>query len=271
MAVTPSPRFDQGIASGYDAAQQREDRMRWRVRLAGALCGVFILAGGAAAQGQAVDLLLALCVDASGSIDQEEFRLQREGYARALADPRVLGAIRSGSAGAIAVSFIEWGTPGAPITVIDWTLIRDPVSAQAFGERLLAEPRRPQSYNAIGDALVHATTAIAGARFNAQRAVIDVSGDGPDLRSLISAPAARDAAVAKGITINALAIYKPGSGPAMREPLDLYYEKFVIGGPGAFVVVAEDYKHFAEAILTKLVREIAALPAPSTRTAGAKP
>lgn len=221
------------------------------------------------ARAQQVDLLLALCVDASGSIDPEEFRLQREGYATALADPRTLAAIRSGSSGAIAVSFIEWGSPGAPYTVLNWTIIKDAATAKAFGERLLAEPRRPQSYNAIGDAIVHATTMIHAATIKAGRAVIDVSGDGPDINSLIPAQAARDKAVKDGITINALAIYNPGSSTAMgREPLDAYYERAVIGGPGAFVIVAQDYKHFAESILTKLVKEIASAPAPAaTRTA----
>jgi len=253
-----------------EAAMMRRNKGGFMRRIALALA--LGLAGAAAAEparAQQVDLLLALCVDASGSIDPEEFRLQREGYARALADPRVLGAIRSGQAGAIAVAFIEWGTPGAPVTVLNWTVIKDKPTADAFAERLLAEPRRPQSYNAIGDAIVHATTMIHAAPMKAQRAVIDVSGDGPDLRSLIPAPAARDKAVKDGITINALAIYNPGSSTAMgREPLDLYYERAVIGGPGAFVIAAEDYKHFAEAILTKLVREIARAPAPAeTRTA----
>jgi hypothetical protein len=227
----------------------------------------------APARAQQVDLLLALRVDASGSIDPEEFRLQREGYATALADPRTLAAIRAGQAGAIAVAFIEWGTPGAPITVLNWTIVKDQATAKAFGERLLAEPRRPQSYNAIGDAIVHATTMIHAAPLKSGRAVIDVSGDGPDLRSLIPAEAARDKAVKDGITINALAIYNPGSSTAMgREPLDAYYERAVIGGPGAFVIVAQDYKHFAESILTKLVKEIAAAPAPATtRTAEAYP
>jgi len=239
--------------------------------------GVFLAVLAAAlatgpARAQQVDLLLALCVDASGSIDPEEFRLQREGYTSALADPRVLAAIRSGANGAIAVSFIEWGTPGAPATVLNWTIVKDLATAKAFGERLLAEPRRPQSYNAIGDAIVHATTMIHAAPLKSARAVIDVSGDGPDLRSLISAQAARDKAVKDGITINALAIYNPGSSTAMgREPLDAYYERAVIGGPGAFVIVAQDYKHFAEAILTKLVREIASAPVPSsTRTAASQ-
>ncbi len=218
---------------------------------------------------QAVDLLLALCVDGSGSIDEEEFRLQRGGYAQALTDPSVLGAIRSGQHQAIAVAYVEWGTPGAPRTVLDWTIIKDAATAEAWADRLLKEPRRPQSYNAIGDALDHAAGMIKSAPFKAERAVIDLSGDGPDLRSFKPARLARDQAVAAGITINALAIFKPGSGNVgglRGEPLDRYYERDVIGGPGAFVQVVEDFKSFGDAILQKLVREIANLPS-STRTA----
>jgi hypothetical protein len=238
-------------------------------------CLALTLAFGAAclsgppAGAQAVDLLLALCVDGSGSIDEEEFRLQRGGYAQALTDPKVLAAVRSGPHGAIAVAYVEWGTPGAPRTVIDWTVIKDQATAEAWADRLLKEPRRPQSYNAIGDALAHATAMIRAAPFKAERGVIDLSGDGPDLRSLKPAPVARDEAVAAGITINALAIFKPGSGNVggtMGESLDRHYERAVIGGPGAFVQIAENFKSFGEAILQKLVREIASLPSP-TRTA----
>jgi len=239
----------------------------WTKRAAWALLAMLALAGPAAAQ--AVDLLLALCVDGSGSIDEEEFRLQRGGYAQAFTDPRVLNAIRSGQHQAIAVAYVEWGTPGAPRTVLDWTIIRDAATAEAWADVLLKEQRRPQSYNAIGDALDHAAAMIKSAPMKGERAVIDLSGDGPDLRSLKPARLARDQAVAAGITINALAIFKPGSGNVgglSGLPLDQYYERDVIGGPGAFVQVADDFKSFGEAILHKLVREIANLPSP-TRTA----
>lgn len=228
--------------------------------------GALVWLAPIAAQAQAVDLLLALCVDGSGSIDDEEFRLQRGGYAQALTDPKVLNAIRAGQHGAIAVAYVEWGTPGAPRTVVDWTVIRDAKTAEPWADTLLRAPRQMQSYNAIGDALVHATGLIKTAPMKSERAVIDLSGDGPDLRSFVLAPAARDAAVSQGITINALAIYKPGSGNVgglRSEPLDRYYERDVIGGPGAFVQVAEDFRAFGDAILQKLVREIAAAPAPA--------
>lgn len=239
--------------------------MRLVAYLALKACLCLALLAGPPVRAQAVDLLLALCVDGSGSIDDEEFGLQRGGYARAFTDHRVLNAIRSGQHQAVAIAYIEWGTPGAPRTVLDWTIIKDAATAQDWADRLLAEPRRPQSYNAIGDALDHAAALIKAAPFQAQRAVIDLSGDGPDLRSLKPARLARDQAVAAGITINALAIFKPGSGNAgglYGLPLDRYYERDVIGGPGAFVQIAEDFKSFGEAILQKLVREIAGLPSP---------
>lgn len=211
------------------------------------------------ANAQPVDLLLVLCVDASGSIDPEEFRFQREGYADAISDPRILKAIASGRRGAIAVAFVEWGTPGGPRTVVDWGRIHDQASAEAYGDRILAAPRTPQSYNALGDAIAHATAMIRSSPIPADKAVIDVSGDGPDNRSHVPAPVARDEAVRAGITVNALAVVKEGSSLAERgERLVASYTRDVIGGPGAFVVVARDYPDFAQAIFNKMIREIAA-------------
>lgn len=216
------------------------------------------LAGGPAAAADAVDLKLVLAVDASGSIDAEEFRLQREGYAAAITDPRVLRAIGSGRYRAIAIAFVEWGSPGAPKLIIDWTRIDSPETAASFAATVLATPRQPQSYNAIGDAIDLAVTLIRADGAAAERAVIDVSGDGPDLRSVRPAAVARAEAVAAGITINALVIDEGRTvgGPG-GEPLAEYYAREIIGGPGAFVQVARGYPAFAGAILSKLVREVA--------------
>lgn len=238
-----------------------------RVLLAAALLFVW---GLPAAKAQAVDLLLVLCVDASGSIDHEEFRFQREGYAAAIRDPRIVRAMTSGPQRAAALAFVEWGTPGGPMTAVGWGRIHDQASADTYAERVLAAPRSPQSYNALGDAIDHATRMIRSAPFRAERAVIDVSGDGPDNRSLVPAPAARDEAVRAGITINALAVVKEGSSLAERgERLVASYTRDVIGGPGAFVVVARDYPDFAQAIFNKMIREVAGEPA--IRAAGAAP
>jgi len=221
-----------------------------------------IAAGIAAAQPASVDLLLVLALDASGSIDPDEFRLQREGCAEALSHPSVLAAVRSKPRGAIAVALVEWGSPGGAATVVDWMRLADERTAEALAGAVRAAPRSPQGYNAIGDAIDHAARLIAAAPFRAEETVIDVSGDGPDMRSRRPAPVARDDAVAAGITINALAI---GLAPVTRLglPLRAHYERDVIGGPGAFVMVAEDRRDFARAIRAKLIREIAGRSAAS--------
>lgn len=236
--------------------------LAWLLLARLAMVSLAVAPGPAAAA--SVDLALVLAVDASGSIDAGEYRLQREGYAAAIADARVLRAIRSGRHQAIAVAFVEWGSPGAPKLIIDWTRIDGPETAAAFAAAVIAAPRQPQSYNAIGDAVDLAVTLIRANPFAAERAVIDVSGDGPDMRGVRPAPLARDEAVAAGITINALVIDEGRmvGGPG-GEPLAQYYAREIIGGPGAFVHVAKGYPAFAAAILTKLVREIAGEDVPA--------
>lgn len=210
----------------------------------------------AAAQPRTVDTLLVLAVDASGSIDPDEFRLQREGYAEALTFPAVLAAIAGRPHGAIGVAMVEWGTPGGAETVVDWHRVADPGSARALAAAVLVAPRSRQSYNAIGDALDHCAGLLRSAPFTATEHVIDLSGDGPDLRSLRPAATARDAAVAAGVTINALAV-AAGQVTRFGEPLVETYRREVIGGPGAFVVAAEGRRDLARALRAKLVREIA--------------
>jgi hypothetical protein len=210
----------------------------------------------AAAQDGAVDLLLVLAVDASGSIDADEFTLQREGLAEALSHPAVLGAIRSQPRGAIGVAMVEWGAPGGAATVVEWMRVGDAASAQAASRAMRDAPRSRQSYNAIGDALVHCGALLAAAPWRASERTIDVSGDGPDMRGLTPAPVARDALVAHGVVVNGLAIEASSSWRDGR--LSALYERDVIGGPGAFVVRAEDRRDFARAMRAKLIREIAA-------------
>jgi len=213
------------------------------------------LAGGAAlAQPAALDLLLVLAVDASGSIDADEFRLQREGCAEALTHPSVLSAIAAGQRGAIGAALVEWGAPGGAATVVDWQRVSGAESARRLAQSVVDAPRSPQSWNAIGDALDHAAALIARAPWDARERVIDLSGDAPDMRSLRPVEAARRAAAARGIVVNALAI--EGSRPGLAG----IYEDTVIAGDGAFVMAAESRADFARAMRAKLVREIAARP-----------
>ncbi|MGK7870593.1 DUF1194 domain-containing protein [Falsiroseomonas sp. E2-1-a20] len=213
----------------------------------------------ARAQSTPVDLLLVLAIDASGSIDADEFALQRDGIAEAIAHPTVLAAIRSRPRGALGVALVEWGSPGGAATVVDWMRVTDAGSADSAAAAMRDAPRSRQSYNAIGDALIHATALIARAPWAAEERTIDLSGDGPDIRSLTPAPIARDLAVAQGIIVNGLAIEANSSWRGGR--LKAAYEQDVMGGPGAFVLQAEDRRDFARAMRAKLIREVALHPA----------
>lgn len=214
------------------------------------------VAAPAAAQSQQrmpVDLELAFVVDASGSIDEDETRLQRQGYAEALANPQVLSAITSGFLRAIAVAYIEFAADGCERLSVSWMRIDGAQSARAFGARVLSQPVMfCPGGNAIGDAVAFAARSIDTNGFEGTRRVIDVSGDGPNTLGS-SLRAARDAAVATGITINGLVIERPE-----MPDLPQYYREVVTGGPGSFVVEAQSRQTFAAAILKKLIREIAA-------------
>ncbi|UFN47597.1 DUF1194 domain-containing protein [Roseomonas sp. OT10] len=224
-------------------------------RRRGALLLPGALALGAAAAARAepgeVDLLLVLAIDASGSIDADEFRLQREGCAEALAHPAVLSAVASRPLGAIGVAMVEWGAPGGAATVVDWHRLDGVVAAERLGRAVMEASRSRQSFNAIGDAVDHSARLIAAAPWRAREKVIDVSGDAPDMRSLRPIEQARQDAVAQGITVNALAI------EGGRTGLTATYEATVIAGDGAFVMTAESRADFARALRAKLVREIA--------------
>lgn len=218
--------------------------------------------GPAAAQSDPprVDVALVLTVDASGSIDPAEFQLQREGIAGAITDPQVLGAIQSGRHGRIAIAYVEWGTPGAPKTGVDWMLVDDQPSAAAFAQAVRGAERSMQSYNAIGDAIVHNIDLLNACPCKPARRIIDVSGDNPDNRSYTPAPLARDVAIAAGITINALAILQDGRLGSSGKPwLIEVYEGTVIGGFGAFAIAANTRADFARALRDKMVLEISGL------------
>src|SRR5580704_10342694 len=100
-----------------------------------------------------VDLLLVLAADVSRSIDSEKFQLQREGYATAISDPRVLEAIKSGRTGRIGLSFVEWSGLTSQRLVVDWTPISGAESAKGFADRLLEAPRSFADRTSISAAL----------------------------------------------------------------------------------------------------------------------
>ena len=233
-----------------------------RVRFLLAVLATVMFIGPAIAAEQ-VDLLLVLASDVSRSVDAAKFKLQRDGYVAAISNPRVIEAIKSGPHGRIAICFIEWSGVGAQKVVIDWTMIDGTKAAQDFASQLDEAQRSFADRTSISGGIDFAMTQLEHAPFQAARRTIDVSGDGTN-NSGRDVTAARDEALAQGVTINGLVILseQPLSWNAdhTNPPggLDAYYRNNVTGGPNSFVMVAENFNTFGQAILNKLVAEVAA-------------
>jgi hypothetical protein len=237
----------------------------WLLRRRSVLAaGAAALAGrfrSAHAAGDPVDVLLVLAVDVSRSVDEDEARLQREGYRSAVSDPAVAEAIRGGMIGAIGLAYVEWAGAEYQRLVLPWIRIAGHADAITWSEKLAEAPRASLSWTSISGALDFSLTVLNDAPFEAMRRVIDVSGDGVN-NSGGPVELARDRVVAEGVTINGLPIVndRPTFGRMPSMPLDDYYRENVIGGPGAFVIVVEDFQSFGNAVRRKLIREIAARP-----------
>jgi hypothetical protein len=214
-----------------------------------------------------VDLLLVLAADVSRSVDAQKFQLQRTGYAAAIADHRVLDAILAGRNRRIGIMFMEWSGFGNQQVVVDWTLIDGPKAAQAFGDRLLESPRSFADRTSISGGIDAAVAQFRRAPFESERQTIDVSGDGTN-NSGRDVTQARDDALRLGITINGLVILSerplPWNPEHTNPPggLAKYYRDNVTGGPGSFVLEAQDFHSFGQAIIKKMIAEIAQLEPP---------
>jgi len=229
--------------------------LRWV--LLGAAMLAAALARPAAAETQ-VDLALVLAVDVSLSMDEDEEKLQRRGYAAALSDSRVLDAIRSGPNHKIAITYLEWSSPTDQRVIVGWRTISDAASAKEFADELVKGRIKPGTTTSISAGIDYAVRLFQSADFKAARRVIDISGDGySDYGRPIQV--SRDEAVAAGIVVNGLPVMN--KRPAWREPappdLDQYYAQNVIGGLGSFYLVVKDLNDFADAVLRKLILEIA--------------
>ncbi len=226
---------------------------------------LMFLAGGAQAA-EPVDVTLVLVSDVSRSVDDAEFQMEKAGYSAAFNDPRVLAAIHGGAVGAIAVAYVEFAGPSEVKTVLDWRVVRDVASARQFTDALEAAPRSFWGRTSISAGIDHAMQLLAENRFEAQRRVIDVAGDGTNNGGRDVAEA-RDDALASGITVNGLSIVNehPASYTyAHVQPpggLTEWYRQNVIGGPGSFVLEVREFAAFGEAMTRKLISEVAALPA----------
>ncbi|TGQ67382.1 DUF1194 domain-containing protein [Mesorhizobium sp. M00.F.Ca.ET.186.01.1.1] len=204
----------------------------------------------------AVDVELVLAVDISLSMDEKEFALQRAGYVEALRHPEFIQAVRAGKTGRIALAYFEWAGTVRDDAVIGWQIIDSAESANTFADKVAARPFRSFRGTSISTALSFGTGLLEGTGFDAERSVIDISGDGPNN---IGPPvtSTRDAAVAKGIVINGLPILIHPS-PTFSH-LDQYYAQCVVGGPGSFVLPIYAAAEFSTAIRRKLILEVSGL------------
>jgi hypothetical protein len=203
---------------------------------------------------QPVDLELVLAVDCSYSVDSGEFALQMQGLAAAFRDPAVIAAIGANRYRAIAVTVVQWSGPDSQVVAVPWRRIHDRATALDLSARIAEAPRMTaEGATSISAMVRFGLRLLDGNAFQGSRRVIDISSDGrnnagPRIRDL------RAAAAWSGATLNGLAILNE------VETLNYYFEKYVIAGPNAFVVTANDYDAFREAILNKIVREIGNLP-----------
>jgi hypothetical protein len=248
--------------------------MRWCVSI-GAVLAAGAIAGGdvrsiaapaaqpllipsAADEANRVDVELILAVDISYSMDMEELALQREGYAEAITSKEFLQALKTGPTGKVAVTYFEWAASTDQRIILPWRVIDGPESAGAVAEEILKAPLRRASRTSISGAINFAMPLFDANDYRGIRRVIDISGDGPNNNGE-PVTSARDAALARGVTINGLPIMSKETNYATMdiENLDIYYEDCVIGGAGSFVVPIKTKEKFKEAIRTKLVMEVA--------------
>tara|TARA_B100000315_G_C14571853_1_gene585986 strand:- start:633 stop:1499 length:867 start_codon:yes stop_codon:yes gene_type:complete len=243
------------------------------------LLGVLAAAGATlqphnlAAELVPVDVELVLAVDVSGSVDWHEAELQRDGYIQVIKSPDFVKVIQTGFLGKIAVTYIEWAGDGYQTEVVDWAIIKDQSSADAFAKALKDAPIDTGPWTSISDVINYAVPKFFTNNYQGTRRILDISGDGPNNTGTL-VTGARDAAIKRGITINGLPIINDRLQPSGRRQianLDKYYAACVIGGPGAFLVVAHSFKDFARAIRRKMIFEIAGTSAGNWRAKVDKP
>jgi len=205
-----------------------------------------------------VDVELVLAVDVSRSVDAEEQEMQFNGYAAAFRDARMIEAFTGGPVGSIACTFFTWSDWNIQEHLVPWMRLSSAADCERFAQAIDAAPRRTHLYTSISGAIDFAAN-LFGNGYEGTRRVVDISGDGVN-NSGRDINLARGEALEKGIILNGLAVLDrspPPPGLMQMQPLDEYYQERVIGGPGAFVMVAEGFEAFEPAVRRKIIREVA--------------
>lgn len=215
-----------------------------------------------------VDIALVLAVDVSSSIETSERLFQREAYAEALSDPRVARIALGGEYGRVAIAYMEWSGKRYQRVHLPMRVLSTQAELAAFGAEILAildKPSDPMYMQptALGDALLAAEIAMAELAAPARDYIIDISGDGV-LNDGFAMDPAREQVLARGLTVNGLPIEMSGNPESMNgtsvDTVSRYYADCVIGGPGAFHLVARGFADIRETLIMKLMLEMAALP-----------
>jgi hypothetical protein len=229
-------------------------------------------AGTSPSRGQelVVDLQLVLAADVSSSMDDDEVRLQRDGFAAAFRDPDIIQAIVSGPSGRIAVTYFEWSGRQNQNVIVPWTVIDSADSANALASAMselsVTRIRLGAGRTSVGAALQFGESLLVTSGFNSERRVIDISADGVSNTGPEVEPV-RDAILAAGIVINGLPIligsdmeFTPFAGRSGRafELVDFFRDS-VIGGPGSFFLLATSVSSFYQSLRHKLITEIVGL------------
>jgi hypothetical protein len=238
--------------------------MHRRQILVAALAAPAVILGSRVAKAlEPVDVELVLAVDVSRSVDTEEQEMQFNGYAAAFRDARLIEAMMRGPVGAISCTFFTWSDWNIQEHLIPWMKLDSPESAERFARAIDAAPRRTHLYTSISGAMDFAA-GLYGQGYEGTRRVIDISGDGIN-NSGREVGAARQDLLNQGVVVNGLAVLDrtpPPPGLGAMQPLDEYYQERVIGGPGAFLMVADGFESFEQAVRRKIIREVASIPAP---------
>ncbi len=228
----------------------RSIRFNLPYRLLGICVALLLQVTTAQAQDpEMMELHQVLAIDVSASVNDVEFDLQRSGTANALRAPEVMEAINQ-APGGVAIAIVQWSSSIRQALGLDWVILRNKADVAAYADAVDAMPRRiPGGGTMIHSGLEYAERLLEAAPGYARRHVIDLSGNGraDDLDKMLET---RARLASKGVVINALAIEE------LNDDLTRYFYQYLVAGPGAFVVTADEFEDFHEAMQIKLLREI---------------